>query len=277
MSSTTESFPSDQVMTSKTEIQAGIGWLLTDSILLGQRNLKRILRSPDLIFYALFMPLVFMFLFVYVFGGAIHVPGMSYRQFLLPGLFVQMVIFGSVSATAIGVAEDMQRGIMDRFRSLPMTTSSVLMGRQITEILRNVITIAVMVVAGLLIGFRFRGTLAETLAGFGLLLLFGFAFSWLAAFIGLSVGSAQAAQSAGLVWLFPFVFLSSAFVPTQTMPIWLRVFAERSPITAIVNTLRAWFDGQSAGAAPWMALAWALGLIAVFMPLSIARFNRGEA
>jgi ABC transporter DrrB family efflux protein len=277
MSSTTESFPSDQVMTSKTEIQAGIGWLLTDSILLGQRNLKRILRSPDLIFYALFMPLVFMFLFVYVFGGAIHVPGMSYRQFLLPGLFVQMVIFGSVSATAIGVAEDMQRGIMDRFRSLPMTTSSVLMGRQITEILRNVITIAVMVVAGLLIGFRFRGTMAETLAGFGLLLLFGFAFSWLAAFIGLSVGSAQAAQSAGLVWLFPFVFLSSAFVPTQTMPIWLRVFAERSPITAIVNTLRAWFDGQSAGAAPWMALAWALGLIAVFMPLSIARFNRGEA
>jgi ABC transporter DrrB family efflux protein len=277
MSSTTESFPSDQVMTSKTEIQTGIGWLLTDSILLGQRNLKRILRSPDLIFYALFMPLVFMFLFVYVFGGAIHVPGMSYRQFLLPGLFVQMVIFGSVSATAIGVAEDMQRGIMDRFRSLPMTTSSVLMGRQITEILRNVITIAVMVVAGLLIGFRFRGTLAETLAGFGLLLLFGFAFSWLAAFIGLSVGSAQAAQSAGLVWLFPFVFLSSAFVPTQTMPIWLRVFAERSPITAIVNTLRAWFDGQSAGAAPWMALAWALGLIAVFMPLSIARFNRGEA
>jgi ABC transporter DrrB family efflux protein len=277
MSSTTESFPSDQVMTSKTEIQTGIGWLLTDSILLGQRNLKRILRSPDLIFYALFMPLVFMFLFVYVFGGAIHVPGMSYRQFLLPGLFVQMVIFGSVSATAIGVAEDMQRGIMDRFRSLPMTTSSVLMGRQITEILRNVITIAVMVVAGLLIGFRFRGTMAETLAGFGLLLLFGFAFSWLAAFIGLSVGSAQAAQSAGLVWLFPFVFLSSAFVPTQTMPIWLRVFAERSPITAIVNTLRAWFDGQSAGAAPWMALAWALGLIAVFMPLSIARFNRGEA
>jgi ABC transporter DrrB family efflux protein len=187
-----------------------------------------------------------------------------------------MVVFGSVAATAIGVAEDMQRGIMDRFRSLPMTSSSILLGRQVSEMSRNVVAIVVMVVAGLLVGFRFQGGLLVTLAGFGLLLLFGFAFSWIAALIGLTVRSAQAAQSAGLVWLFPFVFLSSAFVPTATLPGWLRVIAENSPITAIVNTLRAWFGGQMAGSAAWVSLAWVIGLTAVFMPLSIARFSRRD-
>jgi ABC transporter DrrB family efflux protein len=273
MSTTAESIRTQEP---KVAASTGLGWWLNDAVLLGQRNIRGILRSPDLVFYSLFQPVVFMLLFAYIFGGAINVPGMNYRQFLLPGIFVQMVVFGSVAATAIGIAEDMQRGIMDRFRSLPMTSSSVLMGRQVTEIFRNLVSIVVMVVAGLIVGFRFQGSLLDTLAGFGLLLLFGFAFSWLAALIGLSVRSAQAAQSAGLVWLFPFVFLSSAFVPTSSMPTWLRVIADYSPVTVVVNTLRAWFGGQPAGANVWISLAWAIGLIAIFMPLSIARFNRRD-
>lgn len=254
----------------------GSGSWLTDAILLGQRNLKGILRSPDLVFYALLQPVMFMLLFVYIFGGAINVPGTSYTQFLLPGLYVQMVVFGSVAATAIGVAEDMQRGIMDRFRSLPMTTSSILLGRQVSEMFRSLVALVVLTVAGLLIGFRFQGGWPETFAGFALVLMFGFAFSWVAALIGLTVRSAQAAQSAGLFWLFPFIFLSSAFVPTETMPGWLRVVADNSPVTALVNTLRAWFGGQPAGATAWKALAWVVILTAVFMPLSIMRFNRRD-
>jgi len=276
MSANTDSITTDRAPASKIETGTGLRWWFADTILLGQRNLRGILRSPDLVFYALFQPVVFMLLFVYIFGGAIQVQGASYRQFLLPGIFVQMVIFGSVAATAIGVAEDMQRGVMDRLRSLPIAGSSVLLGRQVTEIFRNLVSIAVMAVAGLIIGFRFQGSVLQTLAGFGLLLSFGFAFSWLAAMIGLSVQSVQAAQSAGLFWLFPFVFLSSAFVPTETMPTWLRIFAENSPVTSVVNALRAWFGGQPAGDSAWVSLAWIVGLIAVFMPLSIARFNRRQ-
>lgn len=251
------------------------GWL-GDVAVLGRRNLQRIFRSPDLVFYALLQPLMFILLFVYVFGGAIQVPGTDYTQFLLPGIFVQMVIFGSVGATAIGVAEDMERGIMDRFRSLPMTSSSVLLGRQITEIVRNVAAIVVMIVAGLLVGFRFQGDLPAVLGAFGLLLLFGFAFSWLAAVIGLTAGSAEAAQGAGLLWLFPFTFLSSAFVPTETMPGWLRVYTDHSPVTVVVDTLRAWFTGQAAGPAAWQSLAWSVGVTAVFMPLAMYLFRKDQ-
>lgn len=249
------------------------GWFL-DAMLLGQRNLRRILRSPDLVFYALFQPVIFILLFVYVFGGAIEIPGSSYRQYLLPGIFVQMVIFGSVAATAIGIAEDNQRGIMDRFRSLPMTNSSVLMGRQVSEMVRNLVAIVVMVVVGLLVGFRFHTGPLEILAGFGLLLLFGFAFSWLAAWIGLSAASTEAAQGLGLIWLFPFTFVSSAFVPAETMPRWVRVFAENSPVTLLVDTLRAWFSGRPAAGSAWGSLAWIIGITAVFMPIAIARFQR---
>lgn len=255
---------------------AGARWWLSDALLLGQRNLRRMVRSPDLAFYALIQPVMFILLFVYVFGGAIQVPGMSYRQFLLPGIFVQMVIFGSVAATALGIAQDMQRGVMDRFRSLPMTSSSVLLGRQVSEVARNLISVAVMIAVGLLVGFRFHGSLAQTLAGFGLLLLFGFAFSWVAAVIGLASKSVEAAQSAGLMWLFPVTFLSSAFVPSATMPTGLRLIAEHSPITYVVNTLRAWFGGGAAGADAWLALAWSIGITAVFMPMAIARFRRRD-
>ncbi|HEU4769622.1 MAG TPA: ABC transporter permease [Pyrinomonadaceae bacterium] len=252
-------------------------WWFNDVFLMAQRNVRRMLRSPDLVFYAVLQPVVFILLFVYVLGGAMQLPNMDYKQFLFPGIFVQTVVFGSVAATAIGVALDMQRGIMDRFLSLPISSSSVLMGRQFSEILRNILLIVVLVVVSLLVGFRFQGSLANVVLGMVMLLLFGFAFSWVAAFIGLVSGSAEAAQSAGIMWLFPFTFVSSAFVPTSTMPWWLQLYAQNSPITSMVDTLRFLFNGQPASSALWTSLAWSLGITAVFMPLAIARFRRGKA
>ena len=155
-------------------------WWLNDVLLMGQRNLKRMLRAPDLLFYAVFQPVLFILMFVYVFGGAVKIPDMDYKQFLMPGIFVQTVVFGSVAATAIGVAIDMQRGIMDRFLSMPISGFAVLLGRQLTEILRNIGLLVVLVVMSLLVGFRFHGSLLSVLGGMGLLLLFGFAFSWVA-------------------------------------------------------------------------------------------------
>jgi ABC-2 type transport system permease protein/oleandomycin transport system permease protein len=277
MHTISDSLNLSQPLNLKVESPSSLRWWLNDVLLLGQRNLRRMLRSPDLIFYAVFQPVVFIVLFVYVFGGAIKLPNMDYKQFLLPGIFVQTVVFGSVAATAIGVALDMQRGIMDRFLSLPITSSSVLLGRQVSEIARNIVLICVMVVVGLLVGFRFHGSLLSTLAGLGLLLLFGFAFSWVATVIGLASGSAEAAQGAGLVWLFPFTFISSAFVPTSTMPGWLQLYAAHSPITAMVDTLRLLFNGQPGASSMWESVAWSIGITAVFMPLAIARFRRGKA
>ncbi|HEU4711119.1 MAG TPA: ABC transporter permease [Pyrinomonadaceae bacterium] len=278
MQPVSDSLNVSQPLNVKGESSNSLRWWLNDVTLMAQRNVRRMLRSPDLVFYAVLQPVVFILLFVYVFGGAMQqIPNMNYKQFLFPGIFVQTVVFGSVAATAIGVALDMQRGIMDRFLSLPISSSSVLMGRQFSEILRNVLLIVVLVVVSLIVGFRFQGSLPNVLLGMGLLLFFGFAFSWVAALIGLASGSAEAAQSAGIMWLFPFTFVSSAFVPTSTMPGWLQVYAQHSPITSMVDTLRILFNGQPATSAIWISLAWSLGITAVFMPLSIARFRRGKA
>src|SRR6185437_1586472 len=233
-------------------------WWFNDVFLLAQRNLKRMLRSPDLIFYAVVQPVVFILMFVYVFGGAIKVPNLDYKQFLMPGIFVQTIVFGSVAATAIGVALDMQRGIMDRFLSMPISSFSVLLGRQLSEILRNIGLVCVLTIMSLVVGFRFHGSLLSVLGGIGLLLLVGFAFSWVATFIGLVSGSAEAAQSGGLMWLFPFTFVSSAFVPTSTMPGWLQLYAKHSPISAMADTLRHLFNGQPTTGSLWEALIWSI-------------------
>lgn len=253
----------------------GITWWLRDAVLLAGRNVRRILRAPQLlVMYALIQPVMFILLFAYVFGGAIRTPGGDYKQFLLPAIFVMIVLFTSIGAVAVGIAEDMERGVMDRFRSLPMTRSSVLLGRLVSEVLRNVVSIVVMVICGLIIGFRFHAGLGQILLGFGLLLLLGFGFSWVAAYIGLLAGSVEGAQGIGMIWVFPFVFVSSAFVPTESMPGWLRAYADHSPVTVMTDTLRAWFNGQDAGSLAVQSLAWALGLIVVFMALSVTRFRR---
>lgn len=254
----------------------GLGWWASDVWQIAVRNIKHIVRSPELIMYALFQPVMFILLFNFVFGGAIDVPGGNYAQFLMPGIFVQMVLFGSVAGMTSGVAQDMQRGLMDRFRSMPMYRSPVLAGRTVSELARSLVAIVVMVVVGLLIGFRFETGLLPAVAGFALLLLFGYGLTWLAAFIGMSVKSPEAAQSAGTIWLFPFSFISSAFVPSTSMPGWLRVYADHSPMTVAVDSLRSLFTGTDAGTSILQLLCWSIGLIVVFGPLATWKFARAQ-
>jgi ABC-2 type transport system permease protein/oleandomycin transport system permease protein len=255
-------------------------WWVSDAWVMTLRNLRRIPRQPDLLIFGVIQPILFIVLFNYVFGGAMSsAPGVSggdYAQFLMPGVFVQTVVFGAVASAAIGIAEDMQKGLMDRFRSLPMSRSSVLLGRTVSDTVRNTLTVAVMVAVGMVVGFRFEGSVLAGLAAVALMLLFGFALSWLAILIGLSVGSVEAAQSAGMIWLFPLTFASSAFVPQETMPGWLQGFVRYNPITVTVDTLRALFNGTPVGSAGWQMAAWMIGLVLVFLPLSVAKFRRAS-
>lgn len=254
-----------------------VRWWISDAWQIAVRNLRRIQRTPELVLYALIQPVIFIVLFAYVFGGAIDVGASDYRQFLMPGIFVMMVLFSSVAATTVTLAEDMQRGIVDRLRSTPMARSSVLMGRTVSELARSLIALVVMIVMGLLIGFRFQGGVASAIAAFALLLLFGFAFSWIGAVLGLTAPTAEAAQSAGTLWLFPFAFISSAFVPTGSMPGWLRVYADHSPVTVTVNALRDLFERGDFGSAAVRSLAWSVGILLVFVPLATMIYGRRNA
>jgi ABC transporter DrrB family efflux protein len=248
-------------------------WSLADALVLAKRNLLRIPRIPEELVFATIQPIMFVLLFAYVFGGAINVRGPTYINFLMAGIFVQTVAFGSVS-TGIGLAEDLQKGIVDRFRSLPMSRSAVLTGRTIADLVRNTFVVLVMLVVGLLVGFRPEGSVVGWIAGTGLLLLFGFALSWVGAPIGLLVRNVEAAQSAGFVWLFPLTFASSAFVLTATFPAWLRAFADHQPVTQVVNAVRAFSLGQPVGSAGVAALLWCLGILVVFIPLSVWAYDR---
>jgi ABC transporter DrrB family efflux protein len=253
-----------------------VKWWLNDAWVVTVRNLRRLPRQPEILVFALIQPVIFVVLFRYVFGGAIGqtIPGGDYAQFLMPGIFLQTMLFGSVAATAIGTAEDMKRGIIDRFRSLPMSRSSVLVGRTTADVVSTAATIVAMVLVGLLVGFSFTGTALEAVGGLALLLLAGYAFSWLAALIGMAVKSVEAAQSAGLIWLFPLVFASSAYAPVETMPEWLQAFAEHSPVTVTIDTMRALFTGVSPGSDLWVSLAWMGGVLVLFMPLAVMRYRR---
>jgi ABC-2 type transport system permease protein/oleandomycin transport system permease protein len=186
---------------------------------------------------------------------------------------VQTIAFGSTS-TGIGIAQDLQRGLIDRFRSLPMARSAVLTGRTIADLVRNTFVVVVMIIVGLLVGFRPSGSVLGWIAGGGLLLLFGFALSWLGALVGLSVRSVEAAQSAGFIWLFPLTFASSAFVQTSSMPDWLRAFADHQPLTLVINTVREFILGEPVGSEGWQALVWCLGILIVFVPLAVWAYGR---
>ncbi|MFI1167917.1 ABC transporter permease [Streptomyces sp. NPDC020801] len=259
--------------TVNTKPHSGVSWWFSDVWEMTLRNIRHVLRSPELVMFSLVQPVMFILLFTYVFGGAINVGGERYSQFLLPGIFVQMVLYGSAAGTTIGIATEMREGLMDRFRSMPMSRPAVLVGRTLSEIFRNVCVLAVTVGVGLLVGFRFRNGFLPALAGMLLLLFFGYAVSWFAAFLGLSVRNAEAAQAVGGVWIFPFTLISSAFVPTSTMPGWLQAYAAHSPMTAAVNALRALFTGGPAGSSVLQTLAWSVGLIVVFAPLSVRKYG----
>ena len=246
---------------------------ITDSIVVTKRNLIRMRRLPEAIFFNSVQPVMFVLLFRYVFGGAIQTPGESYVNYLMPGIFAQTVAFGAV-ASGIGLAEDLRRGIIDRFRSLPMARSAVLVGRTVSDLVRNAAVVAVMMGVGLLVGFRPSGSVIAIIVAFGLLFLTSFAFSWIGVVIALSMKTVEAVQSAGFIWLFPLTFASSAFVPTDSMPSWLQGFAVNQPFTVVVNAVRALFLAQPVGNLVWLSVVWMGGISAVMIPLATRQYRR---
>ena len=244
-----------------------------DTAVLAQRNLLRIPRAPDLLISFTVQPIIFVLLFVFVFGGAINTPGYEYKDFLMPGIIAQTMAFGGF-VTALGLADDLKKGLIDRFRSLPIARSAVLVGRTLADVATNLVSLVVMVVVGLIIGFSFSASAPEILAGVGLLLLFGYAFSWIFALFGLTASSPESAQAMGFIIIFPLTFVSSAFVPVESMPAGLQWFAEVNPFTVVVDGMRALWLGAPAGNSIWGAVAWSLGLIAVFAPLCVSRYRR---
>jgi ABC-2 type transport system permease protein len=245
----------------------------SDTLVLAWRNLLRIPRAPDLLLSFTVQPIMFVLLFVYVFGGAIRTPGYEYVDFLMPGIVAQTMSFGGF-VTALSLADDLKKGLIDRFRSLPMARSAVLAGRTLADVVTNLLSLAVMVAVGLIVGFSFSASAFEIVAGIGLMLLFGYAFSWIFALFGLVSSSPEAAQAIGFIVIFPLTFVSSAFVPVESMPAGLQQFAELNPFTVIVDAMRAlWLDAP-AGNSIWGAVAWSVGLIAVFAPIAVSRYRR---
>jgi ABC-2 type transport system permease protein/oleandomycin transport system permease protein len=252
---------------------SALGYAVSDTLVLAKRSLLRIPRQPDLLIAFTVQPVMFVLLFVYVFGGAIRTPGYDYVDFLMPGIITQSIAFGGF-VTALGLAEDVKKGLIDRFRSLPMSRAAVLTGRTLADVATNVLSLVVLVGVGVVAGFSFHNSVPEVLAGFGLLLLFGYAFSWVFALIGLLVSTPEAANAVGFTAIFPLTFASSAFVPVESMPSWLQAFAEVNPFTVTVDAMRALWLGAPAGDSIVLALAWTAGFIVVFAPLAVMRYRR---
>lgn len=252
-------------------------WMLRDSWVEAERHLRIIPRNIELLIFAAIQPIMFLVLFVYVFGGSIVIPGFDdYDQFLMPGIFAQTLVFGS-AFTGIGLADDLQKGLVDRLRSLPMSRSAVIVGRTVSDLVRNLFTFAVMIAVALAIGFRFTGGAWNAVAATVLLVLFSYALSWVQAIIGLSVTSVEAANSAGFIWMFPLTFVSSAFVDPSTMPGWLRAVADANPFTLVTDAARGLYNGNPVGNDAWWSLAWSVGLIAVFSALATRKFSRSTS
>jgi ABC-2 type transport system permease protein/oleandomycin transport system permease protein len=246
--------------------------LVSDTAIVAGRNLIRIKRAPDLLTAFTIQPVMFLLLFVYVFGGAIQTPGYDYKDFLLPGIMVQNIAFGGF-VTALGLNEDLNKGLIDRFRSLPMARPAVLAGRTLSDVATNALSIAVLLVTGLIIGFSFHASVIEIVGGIGLLILFGYAFSWVFALLGMLVSSPESANSLGFIAVFPLTFISSAFVPVESMPAALRWFADINPFTIEVNAMRALWVGAPARNYVWGAVVWSLVILAIFAPLAVRRYR----
>ena len=253
---------------------SSLAYAVADPAVVAKRNLLRIPRQPDLWVSFTIQPLMFVLLFVYVFGGAIRTPGYDdYVDFLMPGIIVQTMSFGGF-VTAIGLSDDLQKGLIDRFRSLPMARSAVLAGRTLADVATNIVALTVMVAVGLLVGFNFTSSPLEVAAGILLLLSFGYAFSWIFAFVALISSSAEGAQALGFMLIFPLTFASSAFVPPESMPAAIEWFAKINPISTVVDATRALFVDAPAGNDVWGAVLWIAGLIVVFAALSVHRYRR---
>ena len=258
----------------------GRGSALRDILVVAWRNIRGGWRVPDNQVYMFIQPIMFVLLFAYVFGGAIPVEGVNYREYLMAGIFAQTMAFACAPAS-VGLADDMQKGLIDRFRSLPMARSGVIGGRVVADLSNQLIVLVIMMICGVIVGWRFHNGVLQFLAAVGLLLLLAFAMLWVGALIGLSVGSPQVAASAGLIWLFPVTFISNAFVPPETMPSWLQTLAEWNPLSAIVQACRELFGNQSlveSDAWPMeqpvlASLIWCAIIIGIFAPLAIRKYK----
>jgi len=272
---------------SERQAQASTGRIVADGLAVTRRNLRHWTRQPQLLVFSTIQPVMFVLLFRYVFGGSIggSLPdGLDYVVFLLPGIFVQAVSFGATQA-AVGLAEDLQGGIIDRFRSLPMARSAVLLGRTLSDLVRNTFVVLLMTAVGYLVGFRFEAGFLNAVGAIAIVVLFGFALAWVFSLVGLSVGGAEGAQAASFVTIFPLTFASSAFVPIDTMPSWLQAFANNTPITAVVDAARGlvvggetaeMLIGGSVTEAVLKALAWIAGILVVAAPLAVRRYRRSS-
>jgi len=259
---------------------------LVDSAIVAKRNLIKIKRVPDLLVFSTMSPIMFILLFAYVFGSAIPVPGINYKEFLLPGIFVQTLIFGS-TITGAGMADDIQKGIIDRFRSLPMSRSAVLVGRTTSDLLNNVLVIIIMTLTGLLVGWRIRHGFVDAVVAYLLLLLFAYAMSWMMALVGLLVPSPEVVNNASFILIFPFTFIANTFVTTTKFPTVLKAIANWNPVSAVTQAAREHFGNTSPKLPPvhtWpiehavvYTLIWSAGLIAIFVPLSVRQYRKAAS
>lgn len=258
---------------------------LHDTGVIAHRNVIKILRVPEVLVFVLISPIMFVLLFAYVFGNSIDIPGSNYREFLIAGIFAQTVVFGA-TFTGTGIADDMQKGIIARFRSLPMSRSAVLAGRTISDVIYNVLSIVIMAITGLLVGWRMRGSALDALVGLLLLLVFAYALSWVMAYVALLVPSVEVINNATFIVIFPLTFVANTFVPSDQLPGPLRAFAEWNPVSAVTQAARQRFGNIPAGApAPeaWplahpevYTLLCAAVVVAVFAPLAVNRYNRAN-
>ena len=253
--------------------RTGVATAISDTLIITWRNLLGYLRIPEALFFSSVQPVMFVLLFRYVFGGAIHAPGTSYVNYLIPGIFVQTVAFGAVS-TSIGLAQDLHTGLIERFRALPMARSAVLAGRTAADLVRNVVVVIIITGVGYAVGFRVETNALAFIAGLGVLLIFAYALSWGFAVIGLSAPNAETAQVMSFPLLFPLTFASSAFVPVSSMPGWLQGYATYQPVSQVVNATRALMIGGPTATHVLQALAWCFGMLVVLAPLAVRRYRR---
>jgi ABC-2 type transport system permease protein len=264
---------------------AAITHVLADGAVLAKRNVIKIKRVPDILVFVLLSPIMFVILFAYVFGGSIDVPGGSYREYLIAGVFAQTCLFGA-TFTGYGLADDMQKGIIDRFRSLPMTRSAVVVGRTASDVIYNALSIFIMSLTGLIVGWRIHTSVQEAALGYLLLLGFAYAFSWVMAYVGLIVPSVEVVNNASFMVIFPLTFIANTFVPIENLPAPLQTFAEWNPVSAVTQAARELFGNIPPGTpepTAWplqnpelYTMIWIVLLVAVFAPISVWQYNRAS-
>jgi ABC transporter DrrB family efflux protein len=255
-------------------LRTRFGWAITDTLTITRRNLLVWMRVPAYLVFTVIQPVMFVLLFRYVFGGAIHVAG-NYVNFLMPGIIAQTAAFASFG-TAIALAQELKKGVIDRLRSMPMARSAVLAGRLVADTGRMLVTILIIVGVGYAVGFRFSNGVVPAIAMVLLATVFGLAICCISAYTGLAIGDEESVQAFGLIWLFPLTFLSSAFVPIATMPGWLQAFANNQPVTYVIDTMRALALGGPVVPSLWKSLVWLAGIFVVFLPLAVRAYRRAS-